>query len=198
MLNAVFGIMIDSFGELRTARKEIKIKNESECFICGIDRLRLDTKGGGFQKHIQKDHNMWNYLFLIMTILDKDETEYNGWEQHVAEKLRAKDTSFLPKDALSLQSVKRSELAEEQAERAQAAQTAARVAELTITMNTMQRNAEEQAAKAEERAAQAEERANHAEHRADVIVAAITALEQSFGQSLGQSESLDPSSATRG
>mmetsp|Transcript_44835 Transcript_44835/g.118388 ORF Transcript_44835/g.118388 Transcript_44835/m.118388 type:complete len:1208 (+) Transcript_44835:1-3624(+) len=131
MLNAVFGIMIDSFGELRAERKEIKRKNETECFICGIGRFLLDTKGGGFERHIEKDHNMWNYLFLIMAIREKDETQYNGWEQHVAKKLAAKDTSFLPRDALSLQSVKLSELAEEQAEREQATKMATSIAELT-------------------------------------------------------------------
>jgi len=138
MLNAVFGIMIDSFGEVRAKRKEIKRKNETECFICGIDRFMLDTKGGGFERHIEEDHNMWSYLFLIATIRGKEETQYNGWEQHVAMHLAAKDTSFLPRDALSLQNVNRSELAEEQAERARAAQMAASVAELTAAMNTMQ------------------------------------------------------------
>ena len=131
MLNAVFGIMIDSFGELRAARKEIKRKNETECFICGVERFLFETKGGGFQKHIDEHHNMWNYLFLITAIRDKDETQYNGWEQHVAEKLAKKDTSFLPRDALSLQSVKLSELAEEQAEREQAAKMATSIDELT-------------------------------------------------------------------
>ena len=28
---------------------------------------------------------MWNYLYLIVHLREKDPTEYNGWEQHVAD-----------------------------------------------------------------------------------------------------------------
>ena len=47
-------------------------------------------------KHIKEDHYMWNYLYLIVHLREKDPTEYNGWEQHVASCLAAGDTSFIP------------------------------------------------------------------------------------------------------
>ena len=137
LLNAVLAIIIDSFSELRGRRKEIREKNESECFICGIDRFRLDTKGGGFQKHIKEHHHMWNYLYLIIALREKDDTDHNGWESWVASRVALNDTSFLPRDAISLQAVTEAEEAEEQARSAQAAQTASTVAEVCQICQTL-------------------------------------------------------------
>ena len=44
----------------------------------------FDTQGGGFKRHITEDHNMWNYLFMLVHLREKESTEYNGWEQYVA------------------------------------------------------------------------------------------------------------------
>ena len=32
--------------------------------------------GTPFDEHIKDDHNMWNYLFFISYLLEKDDTEY--------------------------------------------------------------------------------------------------------------------------
>ena len=68
------------------------------CPSCGVDRFTFDTKGGGFQRHIDEDHCMWRYLYCLCYLWDKVPTEYNGWEQHVAAKLAAGDFSFLPQN----------------------------------------------------------------------------------------------------
>ena len=36
------------------------------CFICGLNRFVLDTKGDGFDHHIEHEHNMWHYLYLAV------------------------------------------------------------------------------------------------------------------------------------
>jgi hypothetical protein len=96
LLNVIFGIIIDTFGELRGDNLAKKEHMENTCFISGVDRFTLDTKGRGFEKHIKEDQNMWNYLYLVVHLKEKDPTEYNGWEQWVADKLQAGDTSFIP------------------------------------------------------------------------------------------------------
>jgi len=119
-LNMIFGIIIDTFGELRgeQASKYYKILNE--CFICGIDRFTFDTKSvvhglvddstGGFQRHVLEDHNMWKYLAMMIHITEKESTEYNGWEQHVAQKMKTCDVSFLPRNtAIVLQAFQEQE-----------------------------------------------------------------------------------------
>ena len=85
-----------SFSELRGEKAAKKQHMENTCFICSVDRFTFETKGGGFERHIRDDHNMWNYLYLMVYLREKDPTEYNGWEQYVADKIKAEDTSFIP------------------------------------------------------------------------------------------------------
>jgi inositol 1,4,5-triphosphate receptor type 3 len=96
LLNVIFGIIIDTFGQLRTEAASKRASMENACFICGVDRFTFDTQGNGFLQHISVDHNMWHYLFMIIYLREKDPTDYNGWEQYVAKKMRANDTSFFP------------------------------------------------------------------------------------------------------
>jgi len=113
LLNVIFGIIIDTFGELRADNAAKKHDMENTCFICGVDRFQLDTKGGGFDRHIKEDHYMWNYLYLIVHLREKDPTEYNGWEQNVADKIAVGDTSFVPvNNAISLAEHKEKEESE--------------------------------------------------------------------------------------
>ena len=39
---------------------------------------------------------MWNYLFYIAYLKDKDETEYTGIESYVREKVDKQDISWFP------------------------------------------------------------------------------------------------------
>ena len=113
LLNVIFGIIIDTFGELRSDNLAKKHDMENACFVCGVDRFTLDTKGGGFVRHIKEDHYMWNYLYLIVHLREKSHTEYNGWEQHVADCIARSDTSFLPVNmAISLSEHKEREESE--------------------------------------------------------------------------------------
>ena len=96
LLNVIFGIIIDTFSELRSENLAKRHDMENTCFICGVDRFQLDTKGGGFVRHIKEDHNMWAYLYLIVHLREKDPTEYNGWEQHVASLVDKGETGFIP------------------------------------------------------------------------------------------------------
>ena len=45
---------------------------------------------------LQKDHYMWNYLFYIAYLNDKDETEYTGIESYIASKINKYDCSWFP------------------------------------------------------------------------------------------------------
>ncbi len=54
----VFGIIIDTFSDLRGQAKEKSDEMMSYCFICNIDRGELDKEAGGFEPHVKKDHNV--------------------------------------------------------------------------------------------------------------------------------------------
>jgi len=125
LLNIIFGIIIDTFGELRTAHLAIKQNMENTCFICRSDRFVLDTKGGGFESHVKSEHNMWHYLFAIIHIREKDRNDYNGWEDYVADLLEKEDLNFFPQlDALSLEEFKAREKEEARKQQEVATNTA--------------------------------------------------------------------------
>jgi len=98
LLNVIFGIIIDTFAELRTESANKKDNMENVCFVCGLDRFTFDTKGGGFEPHIWEDHNMWKYLFMHVHLRGKDVTELNGWEAYVLSLLASEEVSFLPRN----------------------------------------------------------------------------------------------------
>jgi hypothetical protein len=60
IMNIVFGIIIDTFSDLRSQRDE-KTKNmTSMCFICGIGRDKFDQEGQtDFKRHCEYEHNKW-------------------------------------------------------------------------------------------------------------------------------------------
>ena len=44
----------------------------------------------GFEYHIKKEHNLWQYLYFILHLQLKDQDEYTGQESFVAEKVGKK------------------------------------------------------------------------------------------------------------
>merc|ERR1719233_1018314 len=83
VLNLIFGVIIDTFADLRSEKqnKEEVIKNT--CFICGLERKEFDNKNVTFEEHIRTEHNMWHYLYFIVLIKVKDPTEFTGPESYV-------------------------------------------------------------------------------------------------------------------
>lgn len=98
LLNVIFGIIIDTFGELRTTNNAKKSLLKNFCFVCGVDRSTLDTRGGGFDRHCKYDHNIWKYVFMMVMLQSKEHTDFNGWEQYVYDQMEASDTNFLPRN----------------------------------------------------------------------------------------------------
>lgn len=96
MLNIIFGIIIDTFGELRTQNHEIEEDIKNKCFICGIDRETFDRSADGFDWHIKNDHHLFHYINFFMYLRRKERTEYTGPEQYVADMLESGDWTFMP------------------------------------------------------------------------------------------------------
>ena len=70
MLNLIFGIILNTFNTIRDKKFENKFDQISKCFICDIEKVSLDKKGSGFDFHVKNEHNMWDYIFYILS-LDK-------------------------------------------------------------------------------------------------------------------------------
>nr|CCC92047.1 conserved hypothetical protein [Trypanosoma congolense IL3000] len=104
-LNIMFGIIIDTFGELRDSRRERENDLMSTCFICGLDADTLE-KGqvGGFGAHVGQAHNMWMYLYFTHYLRHKNPDDFTGQESYVHEKIQRNDLSFFPdEDCVALQ-----------------------------------------------------------------------------------------------
>ncbi len=56
--SVVFGIIIDTFSDLRDQEKDKRAEMLSVCFICNLQREQFDREGNGFENHIKHDHNV--------------------------------------------------------------------------------------------------------------------------------------------
>ena len=80
-LNVVFGIIVDTFSELRDERYSIQEAMRNECFICSLEAHEFDRRGNGFDNHVQKQHNMWSYLCFLLHLKETEYTEMTSHEQ---------------------------------------------------------------------------------------------------------------------
>jgi hypothetical protein len=76
--NIVSGIILDAFGELRDINDSLDNDKNNFCYICNISRDKLEKNSEKFRVHIKKNHYLWNYLFYVISLEMKDETEYTG------------------------------------------------------------------------------------------------------------------------
>ena len=92
----VTGIVVDTFASLREETEARFETLQNECFISGITREQYDEKGLDFEALKERDQNLWNYLYFVMYLRQKDPNEYNGVEQYVADCLENENTSWFP------------------------------------------------------------------------------------------------------
>ena len=97
-LNVVFGIIVDTFSELRDEKYQIQDAMDTECFICGRSSNDLDRRSttGNFKHHVKHEHRMWSYLFFFYYLDKKAATEYDDIEQYIAEKMFTGMYDFYP------------------------------------------------------------------------------------------------------
>lgn len=50
----------------------------------GLERDKFDNKTVSFEEHIKLEHNIWNYLYFIVLLREKNKTDYTGPESYVA------------------------------------------------------------------------------------------------------------------
>ncbi|KAM6981276.1 inositol 1,4,5-trisphosphate-gated calcium channel ITPR1-like [Aplochiton taeniatus] len=97
VLNLIFGVIIDTFADLRSEKQKKEEVLKTTCFICGLERDKFDNKTVTFEEHIKVEHNMWHYLFFIVLVKVKDSTEYTGPESYVAEMIRDHNLDWFPR-----------------------------------------------------------------------------------------------------
>ncbi|KAK2498652.1 hypothetical protein MC885_010405 [Smutsia gigantea] len=95
VLNLIFGVIIDTFADLRSEKQKKEEILKTTCFICGLERDKFDNKTVSFEEHIKSEHNMWHYLYFLVLVKVKDPTEYTGPESYVAQMIVVSDQRLL-------------------------------------------------------------------------------------------------------
>lgn len=96
LLAIIQGLIIDAFGELRDQLESVKENMESNCFICSMEQSFFDAVPHGFETHVQQEHNLANYMFFLMHLINKPDTEYTGQETFVWNMYQQRCWDFFP------------------------------------------------------------------------------------------------------
>lgn len=77
------------------------------CFICDFERLVFEKYcEGGMERHIEEDHNLWQYVFYMVHLRTKDASNHTGIESFVLHKFEDNEYSWMPRQkALCLQNL---------------------------------------------------------------------------------------------
>ncbi|CAB3383323.1 Hypothetical predicted protein [Cloeon dipterum] len=97
VLNLIFGVIIDTFADLRSEKQQKELVLKNTCFICGLNRSAFDNKTVSFEEHIKCEHNMWHYLYFTVLVRVKDPTEFTGPESYVYYMVKARDLDWFPR-----------------------------------------------------------------------------------------------------
>ena len=97
LLNVVQGIIVDAFAELREKSDIQSVDMKNVCYICGLERQTLDRDTEeGFETHVEEDHEVWNYVFFLIHLEAKDQSDMNGIESYIKEMYDQQETSWFP------------------------------------------------------------------------------------------------------
>ena len=94
--NVFLGIIIDTFGELRDAQLENENDRKNICFICQLSSDACMTRNIDFDKHVNEEHNIWNYVYFLAYLYLGNPNNFNRVENSVWEKLANQDYSWIP------------------------------------------------------------------------------------------------------
>ncbi|XP_071092410.1 inositol 1,4,5-trisphosphate-gated calcium channel ITPR3-like isoform X4 [Haliotis cracherodii] len=105
-LNIIFGIIVDTFSELRDLKWTAESDMRDTCFICSRNSYDFEHHGKGFEHHVRQEHNMWAYIFFFIHLNGTKVNDYTAMEMYVYKLLGKENFDFFPLDrALSLASM---------------------------------------------------------------------------------------------
>ncbi|KAL4233979.1 hypothetical protein ACF0H5_005634 [Mactra antiquata] len=102
-LNIIFGIIVDTFSELRDLKWTSESDMRDTCFICSRNSYDFEHHGKGFNHHVRYEHNMWAYIFFFIHLEGTKLNDFTALEMYVYKHLQNENYDFFPLDrALSL------------------------------------------------------------------------------------------------
>nr|XP_022341729.1 inositol 1,4,5-trisphosphate receptor type 2-like isoform X2 [Crassostrea virginica] len=105
-LNIIFGIIVDTFSELRDLKWRAESDMKDTCFICSRNSYDFEHNGKGFDHHVRNEHNMWAYVFFLIHLEDVKTSDFTALELYVHKLVALENYDFFPMNrALCLTSV---------------------------------------------------------------------------------------------
>jgi hypothetical protein len=102
LLNIVFGIIVDTFGQLRDERNEVESDINNVCFVCGEERSVIDMHGEGWADHILTVHSPFAYMAFMVHVQKLPREDCSGLEKYVKDCLELKSADFMPDTSQAL------------------------------------------------------------------------------------------------
>jgi hypothetical protein len=96
--NIVRGITFDQFVVVREANLNRISDTNNKCFICGLEAGVFNRAfgRGAFEKHIEKEHNLWNYIYYIIFLWEQDKDDDDGLESTIRRSVATMNVSWFP------------------------------------------------------------------------------------------------------
>ena len=98
MGNITFGLIVDTFGQLRDDTYNFENDKNNFCFICQISRDKCLLKNKDFDSHIKNEHNLWNYVNFLIYLHLNNPNDFSRIEGLVWDKLLERDYGWIPID----------------------------------------------------------------------------------------------------
>ena len=98
MGTVTFGIILDTFGELRDESYNYENDKNNICFICQLSRDGCLLKNIDFNSHIKNEHKLWNYVYFLIYLHLYNPNDFSRIEGIVWDKLLENDYGWIPID----------------------------------------------------------------------------------------------------
>ncbi|EGR33287.1 hypothetical protein IMG5_057100 [Ichthyophthirius multifiliis] len=96
-IQIIFGIILDTFAELRQQNDQIMDAVKNKCYVCGTKKSIIDSKSQkGWYSHIYLEHNVYHLLFFMIYVYNKDVTNCDALEKYVKKCLEQNKIDFIP------------------------------------------------------------------------------------------------------
>ncbi|MCQ2816904.1 MAG: ion transporter [archaeon] len=96
MLAVLSGTIIDTYLELTEKNEAESNDRDNVCFICNGVKNKIEKKGITYEDHINKKHNIYNYINYMIGLRYVDPQETNEINTYVIEKIEQNRISWFP------------------------------------------------------------------------------------------------------
>ena len=105
-MNIIFGIIIDTFAELRNKKNsDAKLMSKS-CTICSVENTEVKfpplktqferRSNFTYDHHVTYEHNVWSYYYFMYYLVKKENSELSSLEAMVNKYITEQKTGWMP------------------------------------------------------------------------------------------------------